>query len=85
MLDNYDIEKLKSVAGAAAKEGRTMITFKCSGNDIFALTIEKLFTIGNDWILLLDEAHKEDNLIDNSSCIHWQDDKIRTISIKLKP
>jgi len=84
VIDSYDIEKLKVMASDAARAGRSTVTFKCSTVEVYAEAYLHLFMDGQDCYVLLEEAKKADPAIDASSCTHWADENIRTVTLKFK-
>lgn len=84
VIDSYDVDKLREIAVAAAKNGMKSFTFKCASKDLFDMALKLLCADGKDCYDILKTVSKTDkNILPNGfSYLYGRD--IRTITVKFK-
>ncbi len=84
LLDVYDLNRIKGIAQAAAKNKSSFFTFKCSSKAVYDDARSRLFVDGDDWKDAIKAASKVDKRIDADSCNFLHNDDIWTITVKFK-
>lgn len=80
-VDSYDIEKLKKMAAAVAKEVSEFFTFKCTSKNAFDDCASKLFTFGDGWSEITKAAAKANKSIDPYKISHSINNELYTITL----
>ncbi len=84
VLDAYDLEKIKAIAGEAARNAAKFFTFKCGSSQLFEQALAKLCAEGTDCYAALKVAAKADKKIRSDSYTYSYDKNIRTVTVNFK-
>ncbi len=84
VLDTYDLNKIKAIAQAAAKNKRKSFTFKCKRKASFEQAMLQLCSLGQDCYDALKSAAKIDKQILSNTYSYSYDKNIWTITVKFK-
>ena len=84
VLDKYDLNKIKEIAQAAAKNKNKSFTFKCRTKALFDQALSQLCAVGQDCYETLKVVSKIDKQILSNTYSYSYDKNIWTITVKFK-
>ncbi len=84
VLDSYDLNKIKAIAQAAARNKSKAFSFKCKNKALFEQTMSQLCSSGHDCYDVLKTVSKIDKQILANRYSYSYDKNIWTITIKFK-
>ena len=84
VLDSYDLNKIKAIAQAAAKNKSKSFTLKCKTKSLYEQTIAQLCSVGQDCCDVLKAAAKVNKNILSDAYVYSYDKNIWTITVKFK-
>ena len=85
VIEEYNLNTIKSIAQAAAAGKRGSFTFKCKSELLYEQVKTELLSVGDACGEVLKYAAKADKSISVSSYSYTYDDNIRTITVYFKP
>lgn len=84
VIGEYDLDKIKSIAQAAAQNNSKFFTFKCKTKALFEQAISQLCSVGEDCYDILKAVAKIDKKILQDTYSYSYDKDIWTITVKFK-
>jgi len=84
VIDSYDIKKIREIAVAAAKRGAEEFTVKCTSEQAYRETFDKLCRDCTDCYAILKDAAKANKQINHNSYKYAPDEIMRVITIYFK-
>ena len=84
MLESYDLNQIKTIAQAAAKNHCKSFTFKCKTKAVYDQAMAQICSVGDDCYAALKAAAKMDKKILTNTYAYMYDKNIRTITVVFK-
>lgn len=84
VIDSYDINKIKSIAVAAAEKDAKFFTFKCKTSAVYNETLKNLFNECGDCFDVVKAASKVNKIINASTYRYSYDKNICTVRVTFK-